>query len=187
MSQDSNASVERFPDQEQKLLDRFVFADREKLEAAVGMELERIATLARSDKGRQELLQRIKERANDMDPALSQEDIDAAARLLGINAEQLEKKSTFFKDMLALPGKGLEALKTTGKFLANNKVLALIALAVASWQLPKLIQFFAAKEGVEAGNAVAKAGEFLKSFVPFSGGTTGTAPEVAMGPIPGAP
>jgi|GEM_PF-3161808 len=176
------SSAERVKSYDTKLLDAWVFRDRESLENRFGMEMDKILALYNSDTGRQKLLEHMRK----IDPSLNG-NADRAAGIVKKNMEQLEKKKGFFEKVMALPAKGVELVGKAGKVLWNHKILTLIALAIASWQLPNLIRYFASIEGAEAGNAMAKAGEYVESFLPFSAGKTGAVPDLGIGSIPGSP
>lgn len=175
-------SSERIRPHDARLLDQWVFRDRESLEQRFGMEMDKLFALYESDQGRQKLIQRMRE----LDPSLNG-NADRAAEIVRQNMEQLEQKKGFLEQVMALPGKGLEVAGKVGRTLWNHKILTLIALAIASWQLPNLIRALASIEGAEAGNALAKAAEYARSFLPFSVGKTGNIPDAVIATLPDSP
>ena len=124
--------------QDHELLNRFVFKDREELEQKFGMELERIIELYQSDKGRMELLEKMKEEG------VHDENVDAALQIVSQNAEQLQKKESFMKKMLMLPVRGFKAV---GRTMRKHPVLTAVAGVAA---LIALLYFMPAPPGVGA-------------------------------------
>jgi len=166
----SSASIpEARPQQE--ILGEWVQHDRESIESLFGMKLERIVELARTDEGKQELLQRMKQ----IDPSLNGS-ADRAFATVKENAEQAKKKEGFFKKMLLLP---VRSVVSVGKGIIRHPILSiLIVLAtygLVVWQLPKILGYLQTLANANAGNAIGKAAEYLQSFLAFSKGTTGKA------------
>jgi hypothetical protein len=165
---------------EQRMLTDWVFRDRESMEQRFGMEMSKIIALYNSDEGKKQLLEQMKL----MDPSLNG-DVDHAADLVQENIEQLEHKKSFFEKVMHLPIDAAHGIGKAGEFVWNHKLLALAAIGVAAWQLPNLLRILASIEGFEAGGALAKSGEYLRSFLPFAAGKTGVVADAVIQPLPG--
>lgn len=100
-------------------LDHWIFRDRESVEQKFGMEMERILELYETDKGKKELLERMKK----TDPSLNG-NIHHAMEQVNANIEQLKKKESFLKKMLMLPVRGVEAV---GRTMKKHPVLTTVA------------------------------------------------------------
>jgi hypothetical protein len=180
MSADTTPNIVPVSPAEERMLTDWVFSDRESMEQRFGMEMSKIIALYNSDEGKKQLLEKMKQ----MDPQLNG-DVSRAADLVQENIEQLEHKKSFLAKVMHLPIDAVQGIGKAGQFLWNHKLLALAAVGVAAWQLPNLMRLLASIEGFEAGNALAKSGEYLGSFLPFSVGKTGAIADSALGPLPG--
>ncbi len=103
-----------------RALNGWLFRDRKELENRFGLQMERISELSKTDKGKQELLQRMKK----ADPSLNG-DIDKALAQVDTNIRQLEKKESFLKKMLMMP---VRAVKAVGRTMWRHKVLSAVAI-----------------------------------------------------------
>lgn len=104
-------------------IDRWIFRDRESMEKRFGLEMERILELHKTNVGKQELLQKMK----DADPTLNG-NADKAMKQVRGNIEQLQKKESFFKRMLTLPPRAMQAVGTT---MSKHKKLSAVAVVAA--------------------------------------------------------
>lgn len=162
-------------------LDHWIFRDRESMEKRFGMEMERILELYNTDAGKKQLLERMKQ----ADPALNG-NVDRALDLVNKNADQLQKKESFFRRMLMLPVRTTTAV---GKTMLRHPVLSALAVlatyGVLTWQLPAIWEYFTAIEEGHAANTLGKAASYLKSFLPFAHGTLGSAGRGLAEGLPG--
>lgn len=156
---------------QREMLSEWVQRDRESIESLFGMKLEQIMQLARTDEGKQQLLERMKQ----IDPSLNG-NADRALATVQENVEQAKKKESFFKKMLLLPGR---AVLSVGKTIVRHPLLTILVIlatyGLVVWQLPKILGYLQAFANANAGNALGKAAEYLQSFLAFSKGTTGKA------------
>jgi len=164
----------------QEILSEWVKQDRESIESLFGMKLEQIVELARTDEGKQRLLERMKQ----IDPSLNG-NADKALMTVRENAEQAKKKESFFKKMLLLPVRSVVSL---GKGVIRHPILTILLIlatyGLVVWQLPKILGYLQALANANAGNAIGKTAEYLKSFLAFSKGTTGKAGEELFKRLP---
>ncbi len=98
-----------------------VFRDQEELREYLGTnkELEEIGVMYKTQDGKQELLALLRK----ADPSLNG-NVEGALEQIDLNREQLEKKESFLKKMLKLPGRALKAL---GRTMRKHPVLTAIA------------------------------------------------------------
>ncbi len=120
MVKDSNISAGKSRSTNGQNLDQWIFRDRETLEKKFGLEMERILELYKSDKGKEDLLKRMKE----ADPSLNG-NVDKALQQVTGNAEQLKKKETFFKKMRMLP---IRAAQAVGRTMKKHSILTAVAV-----------------------------------------------------------
>lgn len=108
------------------------------------------------------------------------------ARKLLLNKQELERKEGWFTKLWKAP---FRAMGWVGKktFVEHPVLSTAVVLALLYWFSPALLSGLAGIEGVEAKNALSRAGEILKSFLRFSVGKTGKIPDIALGPLPGSP
>ncbi len=105
-----------------------IFKSPEAIQKYLGMEgdLEKIRVMSQTAEGKEELLKKIKE-AN---PEINGE-ADKALEQIQLNAEQLEKKESFLRKMLKLPGKALSSIGNTIKKHPILSAAAAIAAIIA--------------------------------------------------------
>lgn len=98
-----------------------VFRDQDELREYLGTnkELEEIGVMYKTQDGKQELLALLRK----ADPSLNG-NVEGALEQIDLNREQLEKKESFLKKMLKLPGRALKAL---GRTMRKHPVLTAIA------------------------------------------------------------
>ena len=148
--------------QDHELLNRFVFKDREELEQKFGMELERIIELYQSDKGRMELLEKMKEEG------VHDGNVDAALQIVTQNAEQLQKKESF--------------LTSVAKFPFRHPWITSVAALYTAYQFGFSLP--AAIEDVLSSVPLQKMKDIIQSIGPV-GGAVGELPDGALPYVPG--
>jgi len=148
-----------------------VFRDSDRAREYLGIE-EQLAmndVLQRTGNEKVELLDRIKTRSPEVNG-----NVEKALEQIKLNVEQLQKKESFLKKTLMFP-------------IRHPFITAAAAIggyALLSSQLPGIFAAFGALEEKYAGTAIAKAIEYLRSFLPLSVGTTGSAPPSLDIPLP---